>query len=134
MPETTTKHPVIHFEVMGKNTAKLRTFYGELFGWSIATPQSGDPTEYGIIDTVPSDSGVISGGIGKAPDGYDGHVTFYVRVDDVEDTLAAVEKNGGTRMMGPDNVPMPNGASITIGLFRDPEGHTIGLVDPGNSM
>ena len=31
-------------------------------------------------------------------------------------------------MMGPDKVP--NGPAI--GLFRDPEGHTIGLVDPGD--
>ncbi len=33
-------------------------------------------------------------------------------------------------MMGPDKVP--NGP--VIGLFRDPEGHTIGLVDPGDDI
>ena len=70
------------------------------------------------------------GGIGKAPEGYDGHVTFYVVVDDVEEAFGKIESHGGTRMMGPDKVP--NGP--VIGLFRDPEGHTIGLVDPGDDM
>ena len=58
-------------------------------------------------------------------------MTFYVVVDDVEDRPSARSKShGGTRMMGPDKVP--NGP--VIGLFRDPEGHTIGLVDPGDDM
>lgn len=125
------KHPVIHFEIMGRDPAALSKFYGEVFGWSIAPPAPGDPTLYNLVDTVPDDNNVISGGIGKAPEGYDGHVTFYIRVDDVEAALAQIEARGGSRTMGPQNVPMPNGASITIGLFRDPEGRTVGLVDPG---
>ena len=44
---------------------------------------------------------------------------------DVEAALAQAESLGGSRMMGPDEVP---GAGITIGLFMDPEGHVIGLV------
>jgi uncharacterized protein len=131
MRNTATKHPVIHFEIMGKNTGALRKFYGDIFGWAITDPNSQDPTEYGVITTVPDSDEYISGGIGKAPDGYGGHVTFYVRTDDVEGALANVEAHGGTRMMGPDKVPMPNGGEITLGLFRDPEGHTVGLVDPG---
>ena len=51
-------------------------------------------------------------------------------VDDIEDAFGKIESRGGTRMMGPDKVP--NGP--VIGLFRDPEGHTIGLVDPGDDM
>jgi PhnB protein len=51
-------------------------------------------------------------------------------VDDVETAFAKIEEHGGSRMMGPDRVP--NGP--VIGLFRDPEGHTIGLVDPGPDM
>jgi uncharacterized protein len=131
MPLTTTKHPVIHFEILGNDMARLRAFYSDVFGWSIMAPQSGDPMQYGVIDATMNDGFAIGGGIGKAPEGYDGHVTFYVRVDDVEEALNTVEKNGGSRMMGPDKVPMSGGGEITIGLFRDPEGHTIGLVDPG---
>jgi predicted enzyme related to lactoylglutathione lyase len=128
------KHPVIHFEIMGRDPAALSKFYGDVFGWAIKPPMAGDPMEYNTVDTVPEDDNVISGGIGKAREGYEGHVTFYIRVDDVEAALNKIEARGGSRMMGPDNVPMPNGASITIGLFHDPEGRTIGLVDPGDAM
>ena len=63
--------------------------------------------------------------IGTAPEGYGGHVTFYVEVPDVEAALAKAESLGGTRMMGPDKVPE---AGIEIALFSDPEGRVIGLV------
>ncbi len=26
-------HPVVHFEVVGKDLQKLQSFYGDLFGW-----------------------------------------------------------------------------------------------------
>jgi uncharacterized protein len=124
------KHPVMHFEIMGKDAPKLRSFYGDVFGWNIGAPMPESGVEYSLVDPVPGFQRGISGGIGKAPEGYDGHVTFYVVVDDVESALGQIEKRGGTRMMGPDKVP--NGP--VIGLFRDPEGHTIGLVDPGDEM
>jgi uncharacterized protein len=125
------KHPVIHFEIVGRDPATLAKFYRDVFGWATKDPMPGDPMQYVTIDTVPGEDGFISGGIGKAPDGYDGHVTWYVRVDNVENALAKIEANGGSRMIGPDKVPMPGGGEITIGVFRDPQGNTIGLVDPG---
>ena len=48
----------------------------------------------------------------------------YVGVPDVEAALAKAESLGGTRMMGPEE-PMEG---IEIGLFNDPEGHTVGVV------
>ena len=26
-------HPVVHFEIIGRDPAGLRSYYGELFGW-----------------------------------------------------------------------------------------------------
>lgn len=128
------KHPVIHFEIMSAKPDALRTFYRDVFDWAIAAPAAEDPMQYGTIDPDPDDNSVISGGIGKAPEGYAGHVTFYIRVDDVETAFAKIEANGGSRMTGPTSVTMQNGAAITIGLFRDPDGRTIGLVDVGDAM
>ena len=124
------KHPVMHFEIMGHDAPALRTFYADVFGWSVGSPMPESDVQYSLIDPVPGFQRGISGGIGKAPEGYDGHVTFYVVVDDVERAFAQIEARGGSRMMGPDKVP--NGP--VIGLFRDPEGHTIGLVDPSDDM
>ena len=69
----------------------------------------------------------IGGGVGRGPEGYEGHVTFYVEVPDVEASMAKAESLGGTRMMGPEEV-MPG---LTIGLFTDPESHVIGVIQSG---
>jgi uncharacterized protein len=45
----------------------------------------------------------------------------------VEAALAKAESLGGTRVMGPETVM----ESIEIGLFNDPEGHLIGVVNGG---
>jgi uncharacterized protein len=116
--------PVVHFEVLAKDGDKLKSYYAELFGWQI---DSNNPMGYGTVDregNVNADGVGIGGGIGPAPEGYDGHVTFYVEVSDVEAALANAERLGGTRMMGPDQVM----EGLEIGLFNDPEGHLIGLV------
>ena len=117
--------PVVHFEVIGKDADKLRTYYSELFEWEF---ESGDnPMNYGVVQRDPNVNaeGVgIGGGVGAAPPGYSGHVTFYVEVPDVETALAKAESLGGSRMMGPEKVM----DQFEIGLFTDPEGHVVGVV------
>ena len=116
--------PVVHFEVIGKDAERLRAYYSDLFGWEI---DSDNPVNYGIVqrDGNTNAAGVgIGGGIGAAPEGYSGHVTFYVEVPDVEAALARAESLGGSRMMGPEKVM----EGVEIGLFNDPEGHTVGVV------
>jgi len=114
----------VHFEVIGTDAAALRSFYSDLFGWKI---DAGNPMNYGIVQREGGASGEgtgIGGGIGAAPEGYPGHVTFYVGVPDVEAALAQAEGLGGSRVMGPETVM----EQIEIGLFNDPEGHLIGVV------
>jgi predicted enzyme related to lactoylglutathione lyase len=115
---------VVHFEVMGKDGEKLRSYYSELFGWEI---DANNPMKYGIVQrdgNTNADGAGIGGGIGVGPEGYDGHVTFYIEVPDVEAALAKAESLGGTRVMGPEKVM----EGVEIGLFNDPEGHQIGVV------
>jgi hypothetical protein len=115
--------PVVHFEVIGKDGAKLQSYYAELFDWSV---DAGNPMQYGIVkgEDNPSDIGSIGGGIATGPDGYEGHVTFYVGVPDIEAALQKAEELGGTRVMGPEKVM----DQVELGQFKDPEGHLIGLV------
>jgi predicted enzyme related to lactoylglutathione lyase len=116
--------PVVHFEIVAKDTAKAQSYYAELFGWEI---DADNPVGYGVVpregNTNPEGIG-IGGGIARGPEGYDGHVTFYVEVPDVEAALAKAESLGGSRMMGPEQ-PMEG---VEIGLFHDPEGHLVGVV------
>jgi predicted enzyme related to lactoylglutathione lyase len=121
--------PVVHFEVVGKDYDALKSFYSEIAGWTYDEPpeamQEGVPP-YALVpregNTNPEGIG-IGGGIGVGPEGYEGHVTFYIEVPDVGASLDQVEKLGGTRVMGPDS-PVEG---LTIGLFTDPEGHLVGL-------
>ena len=116
--------PVVHFEVIGKDAEKLQSYYSKLFGWEI---DAGNPMNYGVVQrdgNTNADGVGIGGGVGTGPEGYDGHVTFYVEVPDVEAALAKAESLGGSRMMGPDKVM----EGVEIGLFNDLEGHLVGVV------
>ena len=112
--------PVVHFEITGQDAKKLQAFYSELFGWEVNADNE-FVTREGNTD---EDGAGIGGGISPGPEGYPGHVTVYVRVPDVEAALAKAEALGGTRMMGPETVM----EGLTIGLFNDVEGHTIGVM------
>jgi predicted enzyme related to lactoylglutathione lyase len=120
----------MHFEIMGHDVPKLGKFYSDVFGWNVAAPIPDYEIQYSLVEPVPGAQRGINGGIGKAPPGYDGHVTFYIVVDDVEAAFAKIEAHGGARMIGPNKIP----SGAVIGLFRDPEGRTIGLVDPGEDL
>jgi predicted enzyme related to lactoylglutathione lyase len=119
--------PVVHFEVIGKDGGKLRSYYSELFGWEI---DADNPMGYGVVQrdgNTNADGAGIGGGVGTGPEGYPGHVTFYVEVPDVDEALAKAESLGGTRTMGPDKVM----EGVEIGMFQDPEGHVVGVVKTG---
>ncbi len=122
-------HPVVHFEIIGKDPAKLRGYYGELFGWEFDTggpvaATVSQPGNYGFVEPGTNGEGTgIPGGVGGGA-GYDAHVIFYVGVPDVEAALQKAESLGGTRRMGPDQAP---GTSLVVGHFADPEGNLIGV-------
>lgn len=116
--------PVVHFEIVGRDAEKLHSYYADLFGWEI---DASNPMKYGLVrreGNTNADGVGIGGGVGTGPDGYGGHVTFYVEVPDVEASLAKAESLGGARMMGPEKVM----DQVEIGLFTDPEGHVVGVV------
>jgi predicted enzyme related to lactoylglutathione lyase len=119
--------PVVHFEIVGRDPEALQRYYSDLFGWEI---DANNPMKYGVVQregNLDADGVGIGGGIGAGPEGYPGHVTFYVEVPDVEAALVRAEGLGGTRVMGPDKVM----EGIEIGLFNDPEGHLVGVVKNG---
>jgi len=116
--------PVVHFEVVGKDGEKLHRYYSELFGWEI---DANNEYHYGMVTregNLGRDGVGIGGGVGQGPEGYDGHVTFYVAVPDVEDALQKAESLGGKRVMGPEDIM----GQVVLGQFTDLEGHLVGVV------
>jgi predicted enzyme related to lactoylglutathione lyase len=123
--------PVVHFEVIGTDPARLRGYYGELFGWDFdiggaVAPGVSEPGNYGFTDTGASGGAAIPGGVGGGP-GYPARTVFYVGVPDVEAALRKAERLGGVRRMGPEQAP---GVELVVAHFTDPEGNLIGLAGP----
>jgi predicted enzyme related to lactoylglutathione lyase len=123
--------PVVHFEIIGVDPKRLRTYYAELFGWEFDTsaPVSDDvsePTNYGFVErnTTPDGTG-IPGGVGGGAR-YEPHVIFYVGVPDVEAALQRAESLGGTRRLGPSRAP----TGLVVGHFTDPDGNVVGVAGP----
>jgi uncharacterized protein len=118
--------PVVHFEIIGSDAAKLRTYYGQLFGWEFqigdaTTEVVSQPGNYGFVDGATAGGG-INGGVGGG-EGYERRVLFYVGVPDVEAALEEAERLGGKRRMGPEGTP----GTLVVGQFTDPEGNLIGV-------
>jgi predicted enzyme related to lactoylglutathione lyase len=124
--------PVVHFEIIGQDPAKLRTYYGDLFGWTFDTnaPAAKAVSEegnYGFIDRNTTKDGVgIPGGVGGG-NGYARRTIFYVGVPNVGAALKRAESLGGKALMGPEKNP---GGELVVAHFEDPEGNVIGLAGP----
>jgi predicted enzyme related to lactoylglutathione lyase len=114
--------PVVHFEVQGSDREALARFYAQVFDW-----KTNDVSEmnYTLVET--GDDGGINGGIGTAPQGVPGGVTFYVGCDDVASSLKRAVELGGRTVAGPTD--MPDGHKWA--LLADPEGHVVGLYGRG---
>lgn len=130
--------PVVHFEIIGKDPGRLRTYYGQLFGWEFqvgdaTTEKVSQPGEYGFIDgattggtdTANGDGDGINGGVGGGP-GCEPGALFYVSVTDVESALQQAESLGGKRLLGPE----PGAGDFAVGQFADPEGNVVGVAGP----
>ena len=116
----------MHFEIIGRDPAKFRSYYSELFEWEFhtgdaATEGVSQPDNYRFVDGSTTGGG-INGGVGGG-EGYEGRVLFYVSVPEVEAALKKAESLGGKRWMGPEGTP----GTVVVGQFTDREGNLIGV-------
>lgn len=111
-------HPVVFFEIAGKDGKRLQAFYTSVFGWAIDTQRV---PGYGYIHTgVP---GAIEGGIREETDVPPDKV-LYIGVPDLQAALDKVIAAGGATLLPPIEVP----DGVTFALFKDPEGNVMGLI------
>ena len=119
-------NPIVHFEIMGSDSAKTQQFYTDLFGWTIS---SDNPAKYGLAFTQDDDGIGINGGIGGADQGGGVYVAVYAQVDDPQAYLDKAVSMGAKEIIPVTEVP---GMPILVATFADPDGNCIGLVKDFN--
>jgi hypothetical protein len=111
--------PVVFFEIRGKDSKALQSFYATLFGWKI---DANNPLSIGVVE--PGVGGPVEGVGGVITGSDEGHVLIYVQVANLNESLREAERLGGRAVLEPTDIP--NGP--TIAQLADPEGNLIGLV------
>lgn len=116
---------VVHFELPFDDGERAQRFYGEAFGWRFrALPEMG----YVLVTTGPSDEGppsepgFVNGGLLERGLPVGGPVVT-VEVEDIDATLAEVERLGGTTVAARQAV----GGMGFSAYFKDSEGNAMGL-------
>jgi len=111
-------HQVVHWEIQSKNPNRLHGFYRDAFAWKVDT---NNPMNYGMVASGGQHG--IDGGIGGT-ELEQSRVLVYVGVPDIDEVLARVQSLGGRTVM-----PRTDLGMVTMALFQDPEGNTLGLVE-----
>jgi hypothetical protein len=114
------EHKIVHWELMGPDGDKLAAFYGDLFGWNLAPTPGFD----GYHMTDEEETG-LSGAVGQGNENMPQYQAIYVQVDSVDEHLAKAEGAGGTAVVPRTVIP----GMVTFGLFTDPAGNLVGLVE-----
>jgi predicted enzyme related to lactoylglutathione lyase len=112
--------PVVHWELMSRDPAKLATFYETIFGWKVRHMPE---LNYRIVETG-AETG-INGGIVKPdrPEPWPGTMTLYVDVEDLAVYRRRIVAAGGVIHVEDQEVP----GMGRLCLFADPEGRMMGL-------
>lgn len=107
--------PVVFFDIAGPDHGALKTFYSLVFGWQI--DQDG---KFSVAVISP-----LNATVRNDPS----ETRIYIGVPDVTATLEQIVANGGTVEVPRFEVP----AVVVLGLFRDPAGNPLGLVEMDGS-
>jgi len=127
---------VVHFEIHGKDLDKLQKFYQDVFGWEVKD-MGAQMGNYRMVTTGKDEPGTLAPGInggmvprkGDLPKGNEPMSAFVctIAVENIDETLAKIEKAGGT--FATDKMEIPGGLGI-LAYRKDPEGNIFGIIEP----
>jgi uncharacterized protein len=114
--------PVMYWQILSKQPAKLAEFYSSIFGWNVWPPDAlgSRAVETGSAEGIP-------GGIWQIPTEGHSMVQLFVRVDDVAAYVSRIESAGGKVIFPPQVIPSGDEVSILM----DPEGIAFGIFRAG---
>jgi len=128
-------HHIIHFEIYVDDIDRAKAFYEKVLGWAFSHIEEYDywlvyPS--GTVSNGPAQQGVNGGMLlrpGPKPSDNKAAPNAFVctvNTDDIDETLALVEKHGGRIDMPADTV---SGIG-RLAYVRDTEGNLVGLLQP----
>lgn len=103
--------PIVFIDFAGPDDGALRDFYRDVFGWTF--------DDEGMVDLHFPTS--IKAAVRRDPT----EKRIYLGVPDVTDALERIEAHGGQIDQARFEVP----EVVVLGLFRDPAGNPMGLVE-----
>ena len=116
-------NPLCHFELMTSDPKKCKAFYGAIFDWRF---DDHSIAGYTLVNTGAEPTG---GMFAKPADAPDVCLNIYFHVDDLEATLDKATEHGATILVGKTAIPNVG----HFAMITDPEGITIGLMQPGGA-
>lgn len=117
MPNT-----LCHFEFMTGDAARSKAFYANVFGWHYDdTSMPG----YTLIDAGHEPTGGMFAKPAEVPAPC---INVYFKVESIDHTLETAAKNGG-KVLVPKS-PIPGVGHFA--MFTDPDGISIGIMQPGS--
>jgi predicted enzyme related to lactoylglutathione lyase len=114
-------NPIVHFELMGPDGEAQKDFYSEIFDWKVSSVEG-----FGGYYLAETGEGQLGGAVGTGSEEMPNYVTIYAEVDDIDKKLAQIEEAGGKSVLPKTEIP----DMVTYGLFTDPAGNLVGLVEP----
>lgn len=112
--------PIVFFDIASPDSASLSEFYSTVFGWKI---DSGGQFSTGVISPT-LECPTLMAAIRQDPT----EKIIYLGVEDIDATLKQIEAEGGKIDQPRFEVP----GVVVLGLFVDPAGNRMGLVEMEN--
>ncbi len=113
-------NPIVHWELMGADGEAQKAFYESIFDWKLEATEGLD--NYHMVS---SDDVGVGGGVGQGNEQMPNYMTIYVQVESIDESLGQIEARGGTTVVPRTVMP----GTVTFGLFNDPAGNLVGLVE-----
>ncbi|MFO0963705.1 MAG: VOC family protein [Phycisphaerales bacterium] len=112
--------PITHFEIHGDRPAALAAFYREVLGWQVEQMPG---VEYWRVQTGAEAGPTQHGGLTyRALDGVNGWLV-YVQVASLDETVARIERHGGSIVRPRTAVPR----TAWVVIAADPAGNRFGV-------
>jgi len=103
--------PIVFFDIAGPDDRQLRTFYSKIFGWEFD-----EASQFTVNVVSPLEAAVRKDPTEKR---------IYIGVSDITETLNTIKASGGSVDTPRFEVP----GTVVLGLFKDPAGNEMGLVE-----